>query len=119
MAAPPLPELILPPISPTSYRRSPKSCFPASTAPAGARRATPFVACSAAAVRTGEGVNPDDYHSTLRALNSKGRMPRKSLGQVRYPTPFLSDYPLVTRHRFFQLLLNYWEILGNIGKCIR
>lgn len=81
MAAPPLPELILPPISPTSYRRSPKSCFPASTAPAGARRATPFVACSAAAVRTGEGVNPDDYHSTLRALNSKGRMPRKSLGQ--------------------------------------
>lgn len=25
--------------------------------------------------------NPDDYHSTLRALNSKSRHPRKSLGQ--------------------------------------
>ncbi|KAK1408876.1 hypothetical protein QVD17_40991 [Tagetes erecta] len=24
---------------------------------------------------------PDDYHSTLKALNSKGRIPRKSLGQ--------------------------------------
>lgn len=27
--------------------------------------------------------NKDDYHSTLKALNSKGRSPRKSLGQVR------------------------------------
>ncbi|KAF5946345.1 hypothetical protein HYC85_016573 [Camellia sinensis] len=26
-------------------------------------------------------INEDDYHSTLRALNSKGRFPRKSLGQ--------------------------------------
>ncbi|KAL2892327.1 Ribosomal RNA small subunit methyltransferase chloroplastic [Bienertia sinuspersici] len=26
-------------------------------------------------------VNPDDYHSTLKALNSKKRFPRKSLGQ--------------------------------------
>lgn len=25
---------------------------------------------------------PDDYHSTLKALNSKGRIPRKALGQV-------------------------------------
>lgn len=25
----------------------------------------------------------DDYHGTLKALNSKGRKPRKSLGQVR------------------------------------
>ena len=25
---------------------------------------------------------PDDYHATLKALNSKGRMPRKALGQV-------------------------------------
>jgi hypothetical protein len=25
----------------------------------------------------------DDYHATLKALNSKGRTPRKSLGQVR------------------------------------
>lgn len=24
----------------------------------------------------------DDYHATLKALNSKGRFPRKSLGQV-------------------------------------
>ncbi|PWA80804.1 Ribosomal RNA adenine methylase transferase [Artemisia annua] len=24
---------------------------------------------------------PDDYHATLKALNSKGRMPRKALGQ--------------------------------------
>lgn len=33
---------------------------------------------SAASVTAG---NPDDYHSTLRALNSRSRHPRKSLGQ--------------------------------------
>ncbi|XP_022147255.1 ribosomal RNA small subunit methyltransferase, chloroplastic isoform X1 [Momordica charantia] len=81
MAAPSLPNLFLPPISPVSSTQSPKFYFPVSSATAGARRETPFVACSAATVRSGGRVNPDDYHSTLRALNSKGRMPRKSLGQ--------------------------------------
>lgn len=95
MAAPPLPNLFFPPISPTNSTRSPKFYFPATTATAGARRATPFVASSAATVRSGGRVNPDDYHSTLRALNSKGRMPRKSLGQVRSSTPCLIDYLLV------------------------
>ncbi|XP_022147256.1 ribosomal RNA small subunit methyltransferase, chloroplastic isoform X2 [Momordica charantia] len=84
MAAPSLPNLFLPPISPVSSTQSPKFYFPVSSATAGARRETPFVACSAATVRSGGRVNPDDYHSTLRALNSKGRMPRKSLGQDPY-----------------------------------
>ncbi|KAL8139081.1 hypothetical protein V2J09_005082 [Rumex salicifolius] len=40
-----------------------------------ARRTTPVSAASV------EARNPDDYHSTLRALNSRSRQPRKSLGQ--------------------------------------
>lgn len=31
--------------------------------------------------------NEDDYYATLKALNSKGRSPRKSLGQVNTPPP--------------------------------
>ncbi|PON85202.1 Ribosomal RNA adenine methyltransferase KsgA/Erm [Trema orientale] len=31
--------------------------------------------------RNGRTKGPDDYHATLKALNSKGRFPRKSLGQ--------------------------------------
>lgn len=38
--------------------------------------------------------SPDDYHATLKSLNSRGRFPRKSLGQVL--TPSLSfSVPLV------------------------
>ncbi|KAF8032521.1 hypothetical protein BT93_D1433 [Corymbia citriodora subsp. variegata] len=40
------------------------------------RRGESYIACS-----KGLRGSPDDYHATLRALNSKGRTPRKSLGQ--------------------------------------
>ncbi|KAK3434797.1 ribosomal RNA small subunit methyltransferase, chloroplastic isoform X1 [Eucalyptus grandis] len=40
------------------------------------RRGESFIACS-----KGLRGSHDDYHATLRALNSKGRTPRKSLGQ--------------------------------------
>ncbi|XP_058222992.1 ribosomal RNA small subunit methyltransferase, chloroplastic isoform X3 [Rhododendron vialii] len=43
------------------------------------RKSTPFIVSAAANSRTTR--NEDDYHSTLRSLNSKGRFPRKSLGQ--------------------------------------
>ncbi|XP_057531772.1 ribosomal RNA small subunit methyltransferase, chloroplastic [Amaranthus tricolor] len=36
------------------------------------KRRTSFIVCAA---------NPDDYHGTLKALNSRKRFPRKSLGQ--------------------------------------
>ncbi|XP_058222988.1 ribosomal RNA small subunit methyltransferase, chloroplastic isoform X2 [Rhododendron vialii] len=44
------------------------------------RKSTPFIVSAAANSRTTR--NEDDYHSTLRSLNSKGRFPRKSLGQL-------------------------------------
>ncbi|XP_030524970.1 ribosomal RNA small subunit methyltransferase, chloroplastic isoform X1 [Rhodamnia argentea] len=40
------------------------------------RREESYIACSKGLRRS-----PDDYHATLKALNSKGRTPRKSLGQ--------------------------------------
>ncbi|KAF7152421.1 hypothetical protein RHSIM_Rhsim01G0155600 [Rhododendron simsii] len=43
------------------------------------RKSTPFIVSAAANSRTTR--NEDDYHSTLTSLNSKGRFPRKSLGQ--------------------------------------
>lgn len=33
-------------------------------------------------IKTNRPKQDDDYHATLKALNSKGRFPRKSLGQV-------------------------------------
>lgn len=33
-------------------------------------------------IKTNRAKQDDDYHATLKALNSKGRFPRKSLGQV-------------------------------------
>ncbi|KAK4748454.1 hypothetical protein SAY87_015040 [Trapa incisa] len=41
------------------------------------RRLLPCIACAKGAPSR----NPDDYHATLRALNRRGRTPRKSLGQ--------------------------------------
>lgn len=46
---------------------------------AGRRREESYIAASS----NGHRRSPDDYHATLKALNSKGRTPRKSLGQVR------------------------------------
>ncbi|PON79365.1 Ribosomal RNA adenine methyltransferase KsgA/Erm [Parasponia andersonii] len=44
------------------------------------RRSFSYIkACSN--TRNGRTKGPDDYHATLKALNSKGRFPRKSLGQ--------------------------------------
>ncbi|XP_031386053.1 ribosomal RNA small subunit methyltransferase, chloroplastic isoform X2 [Punica granatum] len=41
------------------------------------RRISSYVACAKGVRKR----SPDDYHATVRALNSKGRTPRKSLGQ--------------------------------------
>ncbi|XP_020996535.1 ribosomal RNA small subunit methyltransferase, chloroplastic [Arachis duranensis] len=53
---------------------------PEQVSKAGIRRRTLRIACAG---RGSKAARPatDDYHSTLRALNSKGRFPRKSLGQ--------------------------------------
>jgi len=54
--------------------------------------------------------NKDDYHATLKALNSKGRSPKKSLGQVRW---FLMTHCVVTlQSTFFYLFLGeyFWVL---------
>ncbi|ONI22842.1 hypothetical protein PRUPE_2G154300 [Prunus persica] len=81
----------LTPISPTENLIQVKSPLPVHNSTLGAR--TPassssslcyIRACAGKTTRRvgrgGRG-NPDDYHGTLTALNSKGRFPRKSLGQ--------------------------------------
>ncbi|KAJ1426846.1 S-adenosyl-L-methionine-dependent methyltransferase [Sesbania bispinosa] len=69
----------LPPIShAVTLKPRPKPPLPESTA--GARRRTLYVACAGGGSK-GSTRSTDDYHATLRALNSKGRFPRKSLGQ--------------------------------------
>nr|XP_011469081.1 PREDICTED: probable dimethyladenosine transferase isoform X2 [Fragaria vesca subsp. vesca] len=71
----------LPPI------QNPKPTLAAQNSTPGARQSTPtyITACAKTTRKTGGGggrrKNPDDYHATLTALNSKGRFPRKSLGQ--------------------------------------
>ncbi|XP_020219349.1 ribosomal RNA small subunit methyltransferase, chloroplastic [Cajanus cajan] len=47
---------------------------------AGVRRRTPYVVCAERSSKASTR-STDDYHATLKALNSKGRFPRKSLGQ--------------------------------------
>lgn len=59
----------------------PKPPLPAQYSTAVARRRTVYVACGGGSSRASTR-NTDDYHATLKALNSKGRFPRKSLGQV-------------------------------------
>ncbi|CAL9006996.1 unnamed protein product [Prunus brigantina] len=80
----------LPPISPTENLIQLKSPLPVHNSTPGAR--TPASSSSLCYIRACAGKttrrvgrggrgNPDDYHATLTALNSKGRFPRKSLGQ--------------------------------------
>uniref|UniRef100_A0A2N9J8X8 rRNA adenine N(6)-methyltransferase n=1 Tax=Fagus sylvatica TaxID=28930 RepID=A0A2N9J8X8_FAGSY len=74
MSTRPLPLHSLPPISPTPRSRTtlkPPFSPHNKTSPAPL-----YIACCSNGSRS-----PDDYHSTLQALNSKGRVPRKSLGQ--------------------------------------
>ncbi|TKY65508.1 Ribosomal RNA small subunit methyltransferase [Spatholobus suberectus] len=54
---------------------------PAHDSTAGVRWRAPYVACSERSNSRTSTRSTDDYHATLRALNSKGRFPRKSLGQ--------------------------------------
>ncbi|GLT66613.1 hypothetical protein SLA2020_389700 [Shorea laevis] len=76
MTTGPLPLQSLPSIPP---RRTLKAPLPAHNSTAGARRRiSPIPLYVACAKRS---PSPDDYRATLRALNSKGRTPRKSLGQ--------------------------------------
>ncbi|CAB4269866.1 unnamed protein product [Prunus armeniaca] len=81
----------LPPISPTEnliQLKSPLTVHnstPGARTPASSSSSLCYIrACSGKTTRRvgrgGRG-NPDDYHATLTALNSKGRFPRKSLGQ--------------------------------------
>ncbi|XP_027351626.1 ribosomal RNA small subunit methyltransferase, chloroplastic isoform X2 [Abrus precatorius] len=71
----------LPPISyATTLNRRQKLPLPAHHSIAGARRRTLYVECAERNSRSSTR-STDDYHATLKALNSKGRFPRKSLGQ--------------------------------------
>ena len=59
---------------------------PPATAPTRGR-VRPVAAVASATTSDGGGGTADDYHSTIRSLNSRGRhVPRKSLGQVRPTT---------------------------------
>ncbi|XP_070681339.1 ribosomal RNA small subunit methyltransferase, chloroplastic isoform X2 [Malus domestica] len=80
----------LPPISSPIETLKPKTPLPVHNSTLGAR--TPAYSPCYIRVCTGKTTrgsgsgrrsrrNPDDYHATLTALNSKGRFPRKSLGQ--------------------------------------
>ncbi|XP_022757198.1 ribosomal RNA small subunit methyltransferase, chloroplastic [Durio zibethinus] len=55
----------------------PTLAVPANTSGAGGRTQTTSLQIASASRRSQD----DDYHATLKALNSKGRFPRKSLGQ--------------------------------------
>ena len=56
---------------------------PAHDSTAGVRRRAPYVVCSEESSRASTR-SADDYYATLKALKSKGRFPRKSLGQVSF-----------------------------------
>lgn len=65
----------------------PRRTLPSSIVPAPRRRRLPF-AVAAAGQREIRRIDEDDYHSTVRSLNSRGRhKPRKSLGQVVVCSP--------------------------------
>ncbi|KAM3698604.1 hypothetical protein ACJW31_06G200500 [Castanea mollissima] len=81
MSSRPLSLQSLPPISPTTTpprsQTTLKPTLPAHNSTAG----TPlYISCATNGSRS-RNRSPDDYRSTLQALNSKGRVPRKSLGQ--------------------------------------
>ncbi|CAJ1816979.1 unnamed protein product [Sphenostylis stenocarpa] len=67
-----------PPISHTALLNRHRK--PAHGSPAGERRRATYVACAERSSR-GSTRSADDYHGTLKALKSRGRFPRKSLGQ--------------------------------------
>ncbi|KAG6666734.1 ribosomal RNA small subunit methyltransferase, chloroplastic [Carya illinoinensis] len=77
----------LPPLSPRVILKAP---LPKHNSTSGARRriiTPPCIVCSnrgqsqSQSRSRSRSRSPDDYHATLKALNSKGRTPRKSLGQ--------------------------------------
>ncbi|KAK7295006.1 hypothetical protein RJT34_17909 [Clitoria ternatea] len=71
----------LPPISQTAtFNRRQKLRLPAHDSIRGVRWRTLNVACGERSSRASTR-SSDDYHATLKALNSRGRFPRKSLGQ--------------------------------------
>lgn len=61
------------------------------------RRIRPPLVCCAKGVTS----NPDDYHATVKALNSRGRVPRKSLGQV----PFITQLCLFDKIQHFLIFI--------------
>ncbi|EXB45092.1 Ribosomal RNA small subunit methyltransferase A [Morus notabilis] len=73
----------LPPISSTmTPKQRLKPSKPAHNTKLESRRACSSPCLTASSSTTsGRRKGPDDYHATLKALNSKGRFPRKSLGQ--------------------------------------
>ncbi|KAI4354974.1 hypothetical protein L6164_003794 [Bauhinia variegata] len=71
----------LPPISPTtSLNRTLRPPLPAYGSTTVVQRRKLYIICAERSTKTSRR-SPDDYHATLKALNSKGRFPRKSLGQ--------------------------------------
>ncbi|KAH1155722.1 hypothetical protein GYH30_050825 [Glycine max] len=76
-----------PPISHALLNRHHK---PAHDSTAGVRRRTPYVVCAEKSSRASTR-SADDYHATLKALNSKGRFPRKSLGQDKHMAALVSE----------------------------
>lgn len=78
---PPIEMLFVRPSSPPPCLAAPP---PPLTRPCPARRLLPCVAVAAGTGQRGRRRGDDDYHATIRSLNSRGRhTPRKSLGQVR------------------------------------
>ncbi|KAJ7951063.1 rRNA adenine N(6)-methyltransferase [Quillaja saponaria] len=70
----------LPPLSSsTTLGRSLNPPTPTYNATAGVQRRRLYIACAGRSSSSSR--SPDDYHGTLKALNSRGRFPRKSLGQ--------------------------------------
>jgi hypothetical protein len=80
-------------LSPHSPSPSPSTANPRRRPPPPHVTATPRghirpTAAVASAVTNSDVGGADDYHSTIRSLNSHGRhVPRKSLGQVRLFAP--------------------------------
>lgn len=94
--SPPLLPQFRPPVASatTSKRRLKPPRRLAHVSAGGARRIAPAHVVARCRTRNGSRTtSSDDYHATLRALNSKGRFPRKSLGQV-FPTLFLISLSL-------------------------
>ena len=111
-----------PPISHALLNRHHK---PAHDSTAGVRNRTPYVVSSERS-STASTRSADDYHATLKALNSKGRFPRKSLGQVSiflcyvlfsenfWHDPLCCRAPKVIFFFFFEVFL--WKLEGVLHR---